>query len=421
MAVFVCLALLGAALWGAGAARADKLITVNSTADSGAGLGCVGGETCTLRRAVEEITEGKYSGAVTVEFSVHGRIEIGAFGPLELEVPEKVTSVQIAGPGSGEAVTVSGEEATRIFEIEGGEVTLERLTLAEGKRDGTTIGASGGGAIYQGGGTLLLRDMLLRDNSVESSRSGGAIYQDEGNLRIVDSTIEGSSTDSDVFAGSAGAIFVDTSNSSWLELDGTRITGSTAEGRGGAIFQNSGSMIIKDSELDHNTATNSGGALYADADGSEAKTTITESRLLANTSGSEGGAIYSDNGDAGLALVSSTVAGNKADGGAGIVVQGPTTVLRSTINANEAAATAGFHGGGIAVNSSTVEVVASTIANNVGEGIYFQFSGSSVVGSTIASNKSNGEAGGIAGPEIISVTSSILAYNEGSSGPADCA
>ena len=84
--------------------------TVTSLADSGPG---------TLRAGVA-------SGADTIRFAagLHGTISLAS----EIAISSNLT---IDGPGANR-ITVSGDNATRVFDISGGTVTIAELRIAEG-------------------------------------------------------------------------------------------------------------------------------------------------------------------------------------------------------------------------------------------------------------------------------------------------
>ena len=95
-----------------------------------------------------------------------------------------VQDVMIQGPGAN-LLTISGGNATRIFFIAGGNVSISGLTLANGFAKGGNGGGGGGGAagmggaIFLNGGSLTLSGVVLRGNvaqggsSVAGAGSGG--------------------------------------------------------------------------------------------------------------------------------------------------------------------------------------------------------------------------------------------------------
>jgi hypothetical protein len=83
-------------------------------------------------------------------------------GPLVLTDPATTT---IIGPGAG-LLTISGDGKHRIFDIEGGSLALEGMTVTGGRADR-------GGGILNDAGTVALDHVVLRGNR---ARVGGGIY-----------------------------------------------------------------------------------------------------------------------------------------------------------------------------------------------------------------------------------------------------
>ena len=107
--------------------RADSF-TVSSLNDSGVG---------SLRQAMLD-ADGS-AGADTIDFSVSGTIVLASALP-DIEVDELTID------GSGQSVTISGDNAVRPFSVDtGASLTLENLTVTDG-RAGTA------GAIFNNAG-----------------------------------------------------------------------------------------------------------------------------------------------------------------------------------------------------------------------------------------------------------------------------
>ena len=192
--------------------------------------------------------------------------------------------------------------------------------------------------------------------------------------------------------------------------------GLAAEGMGGGIYNNAGSLTIEKSEVSNNFATREGG--------------------------SYGGGIYSDSGQ--LRLIGSILSQNSAlaayhsgsGSGGGIYVNGGTLeVTKSTINRNSTGGYNGGYGGGIYCISATLSLLQTTISNNFafgtgyageGGGIYTLLSQVTIRGSTISYNSADGVSqrgfgGGILnnGGDL-TVVQTTISYNStsGSSGGA---
>ncbi len=101
-------------------ALAQANITVTSLADSGPG---------SLRQAIVDAGAG-----TTIDFAVKGII---ALNTGSLVVDKNIT---FAGSGAAD-LTISGSNTSRVFEINGGNVKISNLTIANGKASGGSGGA----------------------------------------------------------------------------------------------------------------------------------------------------------------------------------------------------------------------------------------------------------------------------------------
>ena len=183
-------------------------LTVTSTADSGTG---------SLREALASANP---YGGDTVNFSVTGTIRLTSG---QLSVNHNLT---IAGPGAG-LLTVSGNNAVRVFDITGPGVTISGLTIANGH------GALYGAGIRTGGspGSILtLNDCILTHNS--TTLDGGGIYNSSGlALTVSNCTFSGNSA-----SGDGGGIYL---TNSTLTLLASTLSGNSA-GFGGGIMKRPG-------------------------------------------------------------------------------------------------------------------------------------------------------------------------------------
>jgi predicted outer membrane repeat protein len=207
------------------------------------------------------------------------------------------------------------------------------------------VGAAGGlvgqgGAIYNSvGGTLTLNNGLFTTNS--STDDGGAI-QNYGVLTI------------------SGAQFL-------LNVAGTDTrSGDTDNGRGGAIYNEDGTLTVTDVTFEQNHSFGDAGAIYNQGDG---LLTMTRSSFLENTADGHAGAIY-NNDFSRLTIDRTRFTGNAADLDGGALynnsqfVNGTirsATITASTFNENTAR-----HGGAIFnADSSGLTVENSTLSANI--------------------------------------------------------
>ncbi|MCY7327483.1 MAG: right-handed parallel beta-helix repeat-containing protein, partial [Saprospiraceae bacterium] len=143
--------------------------TVNNTNNSGAG---------SLRQAIDDANSNP--GADVITFSVPANSTITVVSPF-LVITDDVT---IDGAGSSN-LTLSGNNASRIFWIQNGTITIQNLTLADGYAKGgdSRTGGGGmgaGGAIFMhegkegGTGSINLRliNLILKNNKALGGNSG---------------------------------------------------------------------------------------------------------------------------------------------------------------------------------------------------------------------------------------------------------
>jgi parallel beta-helix repeat protein len=107
-------------------------------------------------------------------------------GPLVLNDPATTT---IVGPGANR-LTISAGRKSRVFDIEGGSLALEGLTITDGR-------AERGGGILNDRGTLALDHVVLRGNR---ARLGGGLYNN-GTTTLTDVVLRGNT------AGAGSGLF----------------------------------------------------------------------------------------------------------------------------------------------------------------------------------------------------------------------
>ena len=213
---------------------------------------------------------------------------------LSAKLPAVKSEITIEGNGH----TIEGDGKHRIFEVKGGELTLNSLRMTGGK------------AREDGGAIWIDRDSVVNINSSQISgnaaqRNGGAIWINfDSQLNISDSAFSGNTAKRD-----GGAIY---SNGAWLSnvewtprgvsiISGTRTVFSTmnivntvfsdnhAGSDGGAISNDHGRQVISGSAFSANYAGGAGGAI----DNNRGELTISGSHFNSNVANYWGGAISS--------------------------------------------------------------------------------------------------------------------------------
>lgn len=241
---------------------------VTTLADDGPG---------SLRQAVIDAAAGD---TITFAPGLTGTILVDALsGPIVVD-----KNLTIAGPGISK-ITVSGGHAQRVFQIDGGNVTISCLTIRDGNTD------TGGG--IRNGGNLTIEGVEFGNNAAIGG--GGAIYNAPGATLTV-------------------------KNGKFI---------ANAATLGGAIFNN-GTLTVKGSSFSRNQASPAGGVGGAIANADTA--TIAKSSLYSNTA-DRGGAVYSQTA---LTVTGSNLSGNQGftDGGALAITGGTASISTSCIKGN---------------------------------------------------------------------------------------
>jgi hypothetical protein len=284
-------------------------------------------------------------------------------------------SLDIEGPGA-DNLTVSGNDANRIFDISGGPtVTIAGLTITDGLAQGS---GTGGGILNEPGANLHLRDISFTDNRALAD-VGGAIWNVDGATATVDACLFNNNLVVG-FHGSAEGGAID--NDGTMSVASSTFTGNQAIGADGAVRGNGhGGGIGNDGTLSVTGCTFGANKALA---GAVANGVTVQAQGL-------GGAI--DNFGA-LTVSSSVFADNLAVGGPGATslpsprafagvggaiqsISGTVTVSCSSFSNNQAIGGAGGDGGpgsvafagGLDVSHGCVLTLSdSTFSNNAAIG-----------------------------------------------------
>jgi CSLREA domain-containing protein len=276
------------------------------------------------------------AGADTISFAGNYTITLA---PASGQLPNVTSPITINGNGAANTVVQAhaspNTATTRLFYVDFGNLTLNRLTVRNGRCNGSCAnGSNVGGGIYNSLGTLTVTNSIITANS--SSSLGGGIYS-TGTLTITGSIISGNSAPT----GGGGI-----SASGTLTVATSTFSGNIASGPGGGI-SNSGTLTVLRSTFSGNSAGSGGGISH---NFSSVTANVTNSTFSGNSAGLFGGGIIIGlNGT--LTVTNSTLSGNAANGtvaaGGGIYRDSGTVTLRNTIIANS---TAGGNCGGTITN-----------------------------------------------------------------------
>jgi acetyltransferase-like isoleucine patch superfamily enzyme len=246
-----------------------------------------------------------------------GMVTFGCSGTIV--VPEITLSQDAVLDGTGQSVTLSGNNINRVLSVNSG-VTAEVRNI--------TV-ASGAATDFVGGG-----------------------IRNSGTLTLTHSTVSGNS------ASSGGGIY--NFNSSTLTLTHSTVSGNSASFYGGGVFNASSTVILSSSTVSNNSASNGGGI------SNFANSTLTLSHsTISGNSASYGGGIYNFN-DAALTLTNSTISGNSAsfDGGGIYNASATLTLTHGTVSSNRAT----FDGGGIYNSSGSSLTLTNSIIDDQSQG-----------------------------------------------------
>ena len=293
-----------------------------------------------------------------------------------LELSETAGPEVIEGPGA-KLVTVSGNNAVRVFEVDSGVTAAISGLIILG---GSISDGSGGG--IDNSGTLSITNSTFSGNSAHGGALGGGYpsgggLNNSGTLSISNSTFSGNSANGGALGdgnGSGGGI----DNSGTLSVTNSTFSNNSATGGGGVVvggngsgggIDNSGTLSVTNSTFSDNSATGGG-------------------TRIGGLAGYGGGI---DNSGT-LSVTNSTFSGNSANGGiggmsnfgsgygGGIDNSGPLSITDSTLSGNSAnegvfgvvTPTPGS-GGGIAImgteNSEAVSIN-SIFQNSQGGNVY---------------------------------------------------
>lgn len=298
-------------------------------------------------------------------------------------------SLTIVGNGSVNTM-ISANNLSRIFNVSSGaSVVIQDLMLMNGSSSGL------GGAILCNSAELVLSNTVITNSTASgaaATEGGGGIANVGGNITIIDSEISNNTASG--MSGSGGGILNDAGAT--LMVDGTEITANTAMRAGGGIEDNSGEstvVTLVDVTLSDNTtgsAPGNGGGVHITGPGDM---DITGGMVTGNTAAAEGGGLWN---------------------GAGLM-----TVTNVMIDGNTAMGNSGDQGGGGVFNAGgTIEVMTSTISNNMstnmsnGGGLHNDGSGMvTLTLSTISGNSTSNNGGGIANNGTLIIEASTIANN----------
>lgn len=315
-----------------------------------------------LRQAVNNVADG---GTVTVKGTVQATNVSGNYGAIS--VKKKIT---VKGEGTNPELDADknagdGKPKHRIFTVEdGGELTLENITLKNGMAAGTTDDEKcGGGILVKAGCKAKLKNCSIKN--CEAAEFGGAICS-EGELTLDGGTIGGASTsDGNKATNQGGGICIQKNGRFTLKT--ATISENKATYGGAVCVRESGSVSMESGFLTTNTVGFLGGGVHVD--GSSASFTMTGGKIKTNNANGGGGGVYVHSGTFTLsdsASIESNIAEEQNGGGIYVDSTGKLEIKGGSIKSNKATKTSGGTGmgGGVYVFKGMLDMSGGSIEGN---------------------------------------------------------
>jgi CSLREA domain-containing protein len=231
---------------------------------------------CSLREAIINANQNNQSGSADCPAGV-GEDTINfqpSLSPATITLGSQLTITDSAGlviDGGSAKITVSGNNAVRVFEVgtptvSGVKLTLNNLTVANGRA------ILGGGILNESSNTLTVRNSTLSGNNANEgfASGGGGIWNNGGTVTVSNSTLSGNS------ARAAGGGIHNNSPGTLTVRNSTLWGNSATEdfGTGGSISSNGGSATLKNTIVANSpsggncSGTVTNGGYNLDSDGS---------------------------------------------------------------------------------------------------------------------------------------------------------
>lgn len=163
---------------------------------------------------------------------------------INLTLGELVINKNLTIDGSDRQIIVSGNNASRVFNVTSGTVFLNDLTITNGNASGAGINGLGGGIVNFG--DLTINRLNIKNN--QANVAAGGIGTGTGStLTINNSTIDGNSS-----TGFGGGLLASRAN---LTINNSTISNNTAPQAGAFQVQSTPSAVLNNTTVSGNTST----------------------------------------------------------------------------------------------------------------------------------------------------------------------
>jgi hypothetical protein len=403
------------------------VLEVTSTADSGPG---------TLRAAVATANTSTIPVEIDFELTMGAEITLKS-GQLELSN----TTVPIAIDGPGAGLTISGNNASRVFLIDPNvTASISGLTITGGNppSPGPYSLPEGGGVYNQG--ALTLEDVTVSgntamNNSDVTGAGGGVFNASSATATLINCSITGNIAGTEFFGGFGAGLF----NAGTMTATGCTVSGNV--GVLGSGLANYGTATLDGCSISGNLGYNGtvetgrGAATLTVAgcsiSGNSGGGIVARYGTLSLTDSSVENNAYNTGVTAwnALTITDCTISGNSGQYGGGLAVGGPATITDCTISDNSSPS---IYGGGVFLEAySTATLTDCTISGNSdsaanGHPIHYDIAGgvdvssgavAALIGCTISGNSApKGAGGGVGIDGMATLTNCTISGNSAAAG-----
>ncbi len=274
----------------------------------------------------------------------------------DITLDEPLPAIRAAITIEGGGHSISGDKRFRIFDVDGGNLTINNLTLTEGKADK-------GGAVRLRAGRLAVHNSSFLSNRSETG--GGAIYADGGSVRVTASQFAANCVTRATHiveldrssAEATRAVDADGCKRATYYWPSPESMVATEQGDGGAIsFENGARVSFENVSFSKNKATNGGAIAML---GNNGGLTVTGSSFSGNIAEVDGGAIVTEGGS--VEVAQSSFQNNNAQGAGGVLKAraGAIHLANTTFSNNRAG-----HGGVAALEGGEIAMTHVTMKDN---------------------------------------------------------